>query len=113
MTGIGRTDQMLLRLREQLQRRSRTDAKGRATKKAGLEAAPLDRLRRSDALARPVDEEYRRTFVRALLNEQFGDRVANAPEFARVVEDVWRILSEDEEMRLLVDRAIVQLRSVG
>ena len=110
MTRITPSDQALILLREQLRRLgSERSARAGATERAATRA-PLDR-----ALVMAVDsefseEEFRRTLVRALLAEQFGDRVAGDSGFQAVVDDVFRIISENEETRELMDRAGRQLR---
>lgn len=112
MTRVGNADQVLLLLREQLQRldRARGQRSGRAdaSRKAAAQT-PLARLRALRALGPMSEEDYRRTLVRALLTEELGEAVANDPSFQAVADDVFRILNESEEGRALVARAAEQL----
>jgi uncharacterized membrane protein YebE (DUF533 family) len=58
-----------------------------------------------------VDDEHRRTFIRALLTEEFGDAIGNESEFTRIASEVWRVLGQDKETRQLLDQAIEQLHA--
>lgn len=107
MTSINRVDQLVLQLRAQLQRiakerggpASRTDA-------AGL--GPLDRIREQGS-DRRNGGEFRRQFVRAILTEEFGEDIANQPEFERISAEVWRMIEEDNALRQQLGDAIDQL----
>ena len=59
-----------------------------------------------------VDEEFRRKFVRALLTEEFGESLANQPEFERISNEVWRILDEDPETKAVLDAALTEFNSL-
>jgi hypothetical protein len=112
MTRITASDQVLMLLREQLQRisRDRAGRAGRAGTAARADGAPVARLRALAGREGLNDEEFRRTFVRALLAEQLGERVALDPGFQSIADDVYRIVSEDEDARALIGRALEQLR---
>lgn len=113
MTRIGNLDQVLLLIREQLQRtaRARTaSAKARPGQAETLSARPLDRVRALAALDTLEEEELRRVIVRGLLAERFGDAVGNEPALIAIVEEVSRIIGETPEGRELMDRALAQLK---
>jgi hypothetical protein len=115
MTRVSNADHVLLLLREQLHRmgRSRTGRSGKAG--AGREATqgPLIRLQASAAVDQLSDEDFRKVLLRAVLTEELGEGIANDPNFQSIVDDVFRILSESEEGRGLIDRAAEQVRSAG
>lgn len=104
---------MLLRLREELQRRSRASGAARTARTALTSRAPLDRLRQLDGAKSGIDEDDRRSFVQALLTEEFGDAVSQSATFERIAADVWSILNADDKTRILIDQAIASLRSPG
>lgn len=114
MTRIGNIDQVLLLLREQLQRAGRGKA---ARKEAGAVdrsvRKPLDRIRALAALDTLGEDGLRHAVVRGLLTDQFGDGVSNDPAFATIVDDVFRIIGETPGGIELVDRAVAQLKEQG
>lgn len=112
MTRVSQADQLLLLLRERLQRldRGRAERKGGAAPARPATPKPLERLHAVAALDRLSEEETRRSLVRALLAQELGDGIANDPGFQKVADDVFRIISESEEGRALIDRAASQLR---
>ena len=112
MTRINQADQILLLLQERLQRLDRSRA-GRTAGTAPATARPLARLQALAAIDRLSDEDFKRTMVRALLTEELGERVANDPAFEAVAEDVFRILSESDEGRRLIEQAARQLRAAS
>ena len=115
MTRIGQVDQILLMLRERLQRleRSRGERAGGAGTSERATPGPMARLKGLAALDQLADEEFKRTMVRALLTEELGDSIAGDPAFQGVVDDVFRIIADSEDGRALIDRAAAQLRAVG
>ncbi len=116
MTRIGNIDQVLLLLREQLQRAGRGRDAGRTARAGrGTEATarPLDRVRALATLDTLEEEELRRAVVRGLLAEQFGDAVSNEPALIAIVDEVARMIASSAEGRELMDRALVQLKESG
>lgn len=59
------------------------------------------------------EEGFRRTLIRALLAEQLSEQVAQDPGFEMVVDDVFRIVSQDQEATLLLEQAAAQLKGAG
>lgn len=113
MNRIGNVDQVLLLLREQLQRSGRTRgaaAKGRAADAEASSARPIDRVRALAILDTLDEEDLRRAVVRGLLAEQFGEAVGNDPALIAIVDEVSRIIGETPEGRDLMDRAVAQLK---
>lgn len=113
MTRIGNVDQVLLLLREQLERsgRSRGTARRAAPSAASSgDARPIERARSLAALDALSDEEARRALVRGLLVEQFGEGTGNDPAFQQVIDDVFRIIADTPEGAQLMARALEQLR---
>lgn len=113
MTRVTASDQVMMLLREQLQR-MRGGERGRASRtgaaKAEVTDRPLARARGLAAQGELTDEEFRRTLVRAILAEQFCGQADGDPSFQGIADDVFRIVSESEEGRELLDRAAHQLR---
>lgn len=113
MTRVGNVDQVLLLLREQLQRSGRARgpaARARARQAEASSQRPLDRARALAALDTLGEEDRRRAVVRGLLAEQFGDAVGNDPALIAIVDQVSRIIGETPEGRELMDRAIAELK---
>ena len=113
MTRIGNVDQVLLLLREQLERTSRRrgaerrDETARATSDP---ARPLERARALAALDGLSETEVRRAVVRGLLVDEFGEGVGSDPAFQAVIDDVFRIIGDMPGGLELIDRAVAQLR---
>jgi hypothetical protein len=111
MTRIGNVDQVLLLLREQLQRTGGTRKGARKstdrTEKTG--ARPLDRVRALAALETLDEDEVRRAVVRGILTEEFGEDVGNDAALHAITADVVRIIGEMPGGRELLDRAVAQL----
>jgi hypothetical protein len=114
MTRVSSSEHVLLLLRERLQRlsRERPGRAGAAGRRAPT-AAPMARLQALAALDELPDEELRRTLVRALLTEELGEEIANDPSFQAVSDEVYRMIGESEEGRLLVEAAERALRQRG
>jgi hypothetical protein len=115
MTSIGNVDQVLLLLREQLQRADRkreTQAKTRTGRAEQAGAGPLDRARALTALDRLGEDDARRAVVHGLLAEQFGEAVANDAAFQRVVDEVARIIGDAPGGSALIGRALAELRAI-
>lgn len=113
MTRVGNVDQVLLLLREQLQRSGKArgaSAKAPSARAESSSARPLDRVRALAALDTLEEEDLRRAVVRGLLAEQFGEAVGNDPAMIAIVDQVSRIIGEAAEGRDLMERAIAQLK---
>jgi hypothetical protein len=114
LTRVGNVDQVLLLLREQLERSSRgrgAERSARTTRSAAATAPPLERARALAALDGLPEEEVRRAVVRGLLLDAFGESMSNDPAFQSLVDDVLRIIADMPGGSELVDRALAQLRA--
>ncbi len=101
MTRISNSEQVLALVRAQLQRmakREKTGAKARSTK-ANTEALSsremIDALAAIDGLSQ---DDFVRGFVRALLTEEFGESIANSPEFQSVVDRTAGAIRDDRQV---------------
>jgi hypothetical protein len=116
MTRVSSSEHILLLLRERLQRMDR-GRKGARSAPGGrgdaAQGSPLNRLQALAALDQIDPDELRRTLVRALLSEELGEAVANDPSFEAVAEEVFRLISDSEDGRVLIERAEEELRSKG
>lgn len=108
MTRITSSDQVLLLLRNYLQRTDRT-RKTRATAKAQRKS-PLERAQTIALTADISDEDVRHALISGILTEEFGAAIATDARFQEVVREVVQIIAADERGRSLFDRAIAQLR---
>jgi len=109
MTGIGATDQIVLLLREQLQRSER--AKGRpAARKDGRPATPQQRLEVLAAIEDLPERDFRRALVRGLLSERLGPDLVADPAFEAVTGEVLKLIEESDETRALLDRVAKDFR---
>ncbi len=104
MTRISNSEQVLAVVRAQLQRMAKRDkagSKGR-TEKAETKALGtrqmIDALNAIEGLS---DEDFTRGLVRALLTEEFGEKVANSPEFQSVVDRTAAAMRSDEATRAM------------
>jgi hypothetical protein len=113
LTRISNVDQVLLLLREQLERASRhrgAERSDKAVRTQNVTARPLERAKALAAFDGMEPNEVRRTVVRGLLVEAFGEGAANDPAFQAVVDDVFRIITEMPGGSALIDQAVDQLR---
>ena len=116
MTRIGNVDQILLLLREQLQRAGETRVQTRRSQAdAGdrTEPRPLDRARTLASLDAIDPDERRRLIVRTLLLEEFGEKAGTDPAFASLVDRVMAMVRDIPEGGELIDRAVRQLGKQG
>ncbi len=113
MTRISNVDQVLLLLREQLQRTTKnreTARKSRAGRAEATAARPLDRVPALAALDTLNEEEVHRAVVRGILTEEFGEGVGNDAALQMIIDDVVRIIGDTPGGGDLLDRAVAQLR---
>lgn len=113
MTRINHADQVLLLLREQLQRatKGREAGAGKAAQRVeGRVQRPLDRVRALAALDGLADDAMRRAMVRGLLSEEFGDALGNDAAFAAMTDNILRTLETLPGGPELITQAIAQLK---
>ncbi|WP_291198114.1 hypothetical protein [Hyphomonas sp.] len=112
MTRISQTDQALLLLRARLQEMGRTRRAAGPVRKGTDKAAPMTARERLTALGELnglSEEDRHRLFVRSLMTEVFGEPFANDAKFLAVADDVYAVLSTNDEGKGLLRRAIEQM----
>lgn len=114
MTRISNNDQILLLLRQQLQRIS-GDKQTRRTAKTGEASqtgkAAVARLKALASVEEFGDDEFERTLVQGLLTDEFGEAIINDPRFQQLVDKVWKIIASDEQSRHLFAEAKKEILS--
>jgi len=113
MTRVGNVEQILLLLREQLQRSARArPARSAAAQRADpASPRPIDRACALTALDALSEEDQRRAVVRGLLAEELGDAIGNDAAFQQVIDEVVRIIADMPGGDELMARAVEQLRA--
>lgn len=112
MTRISNNDQILLLLRQQLQRMSgekQTRRAGSATAKRQAEKAAVARLKALAGVEEFGHDEFERALVQGMLIDEFGEGIINDPRFQHLVDQVWKIISGDEQSRHLFAEAKKEL----
>ena len=115
MTRITQADQIMQLLRQQLQRLGPNGHAARASrtgKSAPQRQSPLTRIAAMAALDNLSDDDLARALIRALLTEEFGETLASEPKFARIVDEVHRMISEDTETARLLVRSLSQVKDM-
>lgn len=112
MTRIGTIEQVMLLLREQLQRsnRGRGPEHKRAEQAGVATPRPLDRVRALAAFDDLPEEEMRRAVVRGMLAEEFGDAIGTDAAFTRLVDEVAHAIEVLPGGPDLMAQAIAQLK---
>ena len=110
MTQIGATDQILLLLREQLQRSERGRARG-ADREQRKTATPQQRLEALAAIRDLPERDFRRALVRGLLGERLGEELVAEPAFEAVTSEVLRLIEASPEAQSLLDRVAREFRA--
>lgn len=115
MTRISNVDQVLMLLRQQLQRLGKP---GRSTGSGSTGATRAERRppapTRIEAVlrdARLSDEDLARTLIQALLVDEFGEAVANDHKFRHISTEVYRIIAGDAETTRVLSAAIAGMRA--
>jgi hypothetical protein len=114
MTRISNVDQVLMLLRQQLQRlgKSERSAKGSSTAATRAERRPpaptrIEAVLRDTPLS---EEDLARTLIQAMLVDEFGEAVANDHKFQNVSAEVYRLIAQDPEASRVLSAALVGLR---
>jgi len=117
MTRISNVDQVMLLLRQQLQRMAKS-----ARQQKGAKVSPTTAQRREQALERIEeisrvdalsDDDLAKTLVGALLVDEFGEAIANDAKFQSLVGEVHRIIASDAETKALLGNALKEMRKQG
>lgn len=110
MTRITNADQVLILLRSHLQRTERSQRKDLDRKdKTRARPTPLERVQTIARNEDLPDEEVERALISGIFTEEFGPGAANDPEFQLMVDNVLRMIRENETGRQLLGRAVAQL----
>lgn len=114
MTRISNVDQVLMLLRQQLQRLGKADrsAKGSSTAAMRAEHRPPAPIR-IEAVLRDAplsEEDLARTLIQAMLVDEFGEAVANDHKFQNVSAEVYRLVAQDPEASRVLSAALAGLR---
>jgi hypothetical protein len=105
---IGRIDQAVLLLQDRLEKLARRDgtAAGQIMRGQAADADPIEQLRGLRQSGRLAPDELRRALVRSLLADTLGTTLAGSLDFQALSDQVSDMLSEHEEGRALLDRAL-------
>lgn len=109
MTQITATDQILLLLREQLQRgeRARRTSIDKGERRAGT---PQERVAALAAIKDLAERDFRRALVRGLLSERLGEALTADPAFDAVTGQVIEMIEDAPDARDLLDRVAQEFR---
>ncbi|WP_371395844.1 hypothetical protein [Fretibacter rubidus] len=113
MTRITSTDQVMLLIQAQLQKKKKTEKKkttGPSVSKKEAKPRPLSRFRSmldQDALP---ENEVHRALITGVLTEKFGASLANDPSFQGVIDNVLKVISDDSDGKALLEKAMSELQ---
>lgn len=110
MTQITAADQVLLLLREQLQRSDRARSRTIA-RQDERPAPPQQRIAALAAISDLPERDFRRALVRSLLSERLGEALVADPAFDAVTGEVLRMIEDSDEARALLDRIAAGFRA--
>ncbi len=113
MTRITQSDQIVLLLRQQLQKvagRKDVQRKERTGKSAKREDAG-NRVEALAALRNLPQEDVERALLRMLLIEEMGEAIGSDPKFQGIIDKVHRLIKSDRETNQLIGQALEALRA--
>jgi len=110
VTQISATDQILLLLREQLQRSERGRVKGNDREQRRA-ATPQQRIEALAAIRDLPERDFRRALVRGLLGDRLGEELVAEPAFEAVTGEVLRLIESSPETQALLDRVAREFRA--
>ncbi len=105
MTRITNSDQVIAAVRAQLQRMAKKGKADTTARTAKTRSKSMNTRQMVDALAAIeglTEDDFTRGFVRALLTEEFGEKLANSPEFQSVIDRTSTSIMADAETRALL-----------
>lgn len=108
MARISNTDQVLLLLRQQLQRMaSGTQTKRTGKPQQGLQPqqAAVARVKAMAQLGDLDTDEFERTLIQGLLIDELGEAFVNDPRFQKLIDKILEIISSDAQSRQLLQGA--------
>jgi len=110
VTQVSATDQILLLLREQLQRSERGRVRGTGSEQRRA-ATPQQRIEALAAIRDLPEREFRRALLRGLLGDQLGEELVAEPAFEAVTGEVLRLIESSPEAQALLDRVAREFRA--
>lgn len=113
MTRITNTDQVILLLKNQLQKMDKTGKKkiGKSSvSKKATEKTPLSRVSAMNNDSGLSNEEVHRALIGGILTEEFGTGFANDPAFQKLIDDVLNAITHDTKGKDLLGSAMAQLK---
>ena len=108
MTRITNSEQVMAAVRAQLERMAKRNKAAAAGKTAKPEVNSMNARQMVETLSAIEglsEEDFTRGFIRALLTEEFGEKIANSPEFQRVIDRTAKSMMADREVRRLLGTA--------
>jgi hypothetical protein len=114
MPRITNSEQVILFLRNRLQRSGKSQKRNRTKSISGsleIPKAPLERVQSMAQGESLSDDDIKKALIRGLLTEEFGSGVANDPGFQKVVDDVLQAISEDENGVSLLESSILEIKA--
>lgn len=112
MTRITNADQVLVLLRNRLeraQRSQRRDATQRSAKREDVKQTPVERMQGIAQSESLPESEVERALISGLFMEEFGAAAANDPKFQLMIDEVLKMIRQEPATRRLLDRAVAQL----
>lgn len=116
MTRITNTDQVILLLRNQLQKMDKTGKKKVSRANVKKDDAELTPLRRVSAMNNDEglsNNEIHRALIGGILTEEFGTGFTNDPAFQKLIDDVLNVISSDAKGKDLLGSAMAQLKKTN
>jgi len=112
MTRVGNIEQVMMLLREQLQRSNlgRGPERKGAVRVGAATPRPLDRVRALAAFEDLPEDEMRRAVVRGILAEEFGDALGADAGFTPLIDEVAAAIEALPGGPELMAQAIAQLK---
>lgn len=105
MTRITNSEQVIAAVRAQLQRLAKRDKSTAASRTAKPDAKSMSTKQMVEALGAIeglTEDDFTKGFVRAILTEEFGEKLANSPGFQGVIDRTAETLVTDLETRALL-----------
>ena len=114
MTRITNVDQVLILLRNQLQKmeREKKSARPIKTPEAGqVHKTPFERVQDLAADGNLSEADIHRALIGSLLTEEFGTAIANDPSFQAIIDRVTATLTSDQASKQLLRGAVDTLKN--
>jgi hypothetical protein len=110
LTRVGGAEHVLALLRARLQRMQRSRRKNAKPTQGETRLTGSARLQQI-AEAGGADDDVEHAVLAAILQDEFGDAIANEPKFQETIGEVLAVLRRDEHGRVLLQRTLADLRA--